>query len=120
MLQRTYVDQAQQRQVSLQTPITFNVALGGTTTQIYTGISERLFMVQRMALINPTIAAITGTITVDGVQWHTASIAANSAARISLFEMMLVDVSVNIAGTGNGLYCAGWGIRVGGGDKWGL
>jgi len=120
MLQRTYVDQSQQRQESLQTPITFNVALGATSTAIYTGISARLFMVQRLAIVNPTAGAITASITVGGVQWYTSSVAANTSTRLSIFEMMLIDVSVDIAGSGNGLYCAGWGVRVGGGDKWGL
>lgn len=113
-----YVDQTTRRQSSLVSPVVFDVLIGATSTAIYTGIADASFLIRKLAVIDDTVGAVTLTITVDGNQWYTASIASDAFTQLTAFEGMLIDPSIDIAATGENLRIVGWGIRVGGGDTW--
>ena len=119
-LEAPFIEQEQRRGKSLVTPVSFDVILGATSTAIYTGKNNRSYLIRALAIVNDTAGAVTVTITGDGNQWFTQSIGVDSVVRVSDLEGLLLDPSVDLAGTGNGLRAVGWGLRVEGGDTWSL
>lgn len=122
MLSPTSVQQNTLRNPSQSTPFVIDVAVGTGSTAIYTGKSDRSFLIRGLMAVNTTGGAITLTVTVDGNTWYAASVAANATGRITELEGLLLDPSVDITATGSatGVRLAGWGVRIFGGDSWAL
>lgn len=120
MLKTPYFEQQTRRQASLVTPVAFDVVVGATATDIYTGADDRAFLIRALAVVNDTGGAISATLTVNANQWYTASAGANSITRVAAMEGILIDPAIDIAATGQNLRIVGWGLRVSGGDTWAL
>lgn len=117
-----FPDRVQRRNNTLIAPDFFDVAIGATSTTIYTGRSDRFFLIRKIVVINNTGGAINLAMTVNSNPFvPTISIPANTGSSISELEGYLLDVSEDIAATGQNLRIRGWGVMVfGGGDLWTL
>lgn len=117
-LNAPFFEQANRRQTSFVTPVTFDVLVGATSTTIYTGVAGQSFLIRALAAVDDTASPVTLTINVGANEWFDDSIAADSTVRISALEGMLIPPSTNITATGNTLRVIGWGLRIAGGDAW--
>ena len=121
MLGPTHVDQERRRQRSLSTPVTFSVALGTSSTTIYTAKADELFLIRKFVVSNTTGASVTVSIDIGGnAIVSSEAIAANTAIAEDGFSGLLIDAGADIEGSGDavGLRVIGWGLRVEGGSDW--
>ena len=115
--------QETQRQKSLVTPVPFSVALGTSSTTIYTAREGEFFLLRKFVIANTTGSSSNLTLTVGGDTFLSSeAIAANTTVAEDGLEGFLIDDTSNLAGLGSvvGLRAFGWGIRVQGGDGWAL
>lgn len=115
------VDQYERRRRGLSTPVTFSVALGTSSTTIYTGKSEQFLLIRHIAVVNSTGGALNLTITGGADTWvSVASIAANTAEVITALNGTMIADGDDLAGLGSaaGLRVFGWGLRIEGSTDW--
>lgn len=112
-------ERVNRRNDSLASPLVFRTTIGATSTTIYTGQTDRYFMIRKLVIGNTTGGAINLGITVGGTDLVTSySVAANTTISLTnivgddTFAGFLMDVSEDLAATGQNLEVMGWGIQV--------
>lgn len=118
-LSAPYVEQETRRGRSLVTPITFDVALGGSPTTIYTGLEDFSLLLRKALVVNNTAGALSFTMRVGGnVIIPSTNIATLTTTVLTEVEGFLVNAETDVTATGSGLRLVGWGVKVQGGDGW--
>lgn len=115
------VYQEERRPKSLVTPVTFYAALGTSSTTVYTGKEDELFLIRHIAVENTTGGALDLTLSEATDDWITAqSVAANTTEEIAGIKGMLMEPGENLNGLGSasGLTVFGWGLRIEGSGEW--
>lgn len=115
------VDQEVKRKASLLTPETFSIALGTSSTTIYTVRADEYFLLRKVVAANTAVSAVDLTLTIDGTEVISSqSVAANTTENLDAINGLLLDPEAVLAGLGGatGIRIWGWGVRIFGGDAW--
>lgn len=116
-LARDQFRQPERQERSLVTPEVFDLALTAST-DVMTVRSETIFQVRKMFVYNGTGSAITFTLEVNGNDWYSKSIPANTFTDLTELKDIVFPTGADVDAEGNGLRFHMWGLNIQGGTAW--